>query len=98
MKQSSKQIAEIEGRIYIASRLPREQLSAALSEIVADFKKIVREFEKGRKHHSARAKRCLVVLLTLLDSGHVSIVSIEDREVWEWARKEARKIIETWED
>lgn len=98
MKLSRKQIAEIEGKIYLLSRTPRDQWSTKLSEIIGDIKKMIADFERGRKHHFASVKRCLVVLLKLLESGHVSIISVEDREVFNWVLKEARRIVDTWED
>jgi hypothetical protein len=95
---SRKQIAEIEGKIYLISQMPREKRSEKFSEIITDIKHLIATFEKDRKRHSARVKRCLTVLLGCLDSSHVNIVSVEDREVWMWVINEARTIVSTWDD
>jgi len=90
---SKKQITEIEGKLYLISRLPLEKKSSAFSEITNDLKKMIQTFEKERGHASARVKRCLKVLLAILESGHVVIKEPEDLEVFRWIKKEARSIL-----
>lgn len=90
---SRKQIQDIEGKIYLISRLPREKWSAAFSEITSDLKQMIASFEKDRRRDSARVRRCLKVLLAILDSGHIVIQGTEDLEVFRWIKKEARSIL-----
>ncbi len=90
---SRKQIADVEGKIYMISRMPREKWSGAFSEITSDLKKMISTFESDRKRHSDRVKRCLTVLLAILDSGHIVIKETDDLEVFRWIKKEARAIL-----
>lgn len=98
MKQVSKEIAELEGEIYLLSKLPLEERSTKLSEIIKRLRRIVHTFDQRRKLHFDSVRRCLIVLDKLLDSGTVSITNMESSEVYSWARTEIRKILKTWHD
>jgi len=98
MKKSLKEIEQIEGEVYLLSRLKPDERLAKLSEITTRVKKILNEFDKRRKQHLQPVRRCLVVLSSVFDSGHVSIMSSEDREIYQWCRKEIRYYLEHWDE
>ncbi len=98
MNHSEKEIGELEGQVYMLSRLKPDERLKKLSEIITRFKKILHEFPRTRKQHLDPVKQCLIVLRSLFADGHIVLISEKDRDVSKWCLEEIEYFLAHWDD
>ncbi len=94
MKEHHDEIAQIRGLLHLLDRAPIEKRSQKSHEILSRIKKLLGSLEDHHQLRLRQVSQSLVVLLRLLSSGSVSVISVEDRDAFNWARRQLEKFLE----
>jgi hypothetical protein len=94
MSAHKEEIAQIRGLLHLLDRAPIERKSQKSHEILNRIKKLLASLEDHHQLRLRQVSQSLVVLLRLLSSGSVNVISVEDHEAFNWARRQLEKFLE----